>query len=98
MAEHTLQNTTRGGAGCGTYTSLRGLHEDMMKLTRTRWYTRTPNIKERASQHTFLNFKLFTPTSKQAIVNAKGSEEDPRETEGLVCSLSTFRSIPTSPY
>ena len=38
MAEHIIQNTTRDGAGCGTYTISRQLHEEMMELTRTRWY------------------------------------------------------------
>ena len=98
MAEHTLQNTTRGGEGCGTYAISRVLYEEMMESTRSRWYWRPPNIKQRASQYTFFNFKLLTVTSKQAMVNAKGFEEDPLETEGLVCSLSTFRSIPPSPY
>jgi len=80
MAQHTLQNTTWGGAGCRTYTISRVLHEEMIKLTRTRWYWRPPNIKQRASQYTFFNFKLCTVTSKQAIINArvfsKGCQKD----------------------
>jgi len=36
MAQHTLQNTTRGGAGCRTYTGstfIRVLHVEMKELT-----------------------------------------------------------------
>jgi len=59
----------------------------------------TPTKHQTENKSTyFFNFKLVSVTSKQSMVNAKGSEEDPREIEGLVCSLSTFGSIPPSPY
>jgi len=38
MTEYTLQNMTRDSAGCETYTLSRVLQEEMMELTRTRWY------------------------------------------------------------
>jgi len=97
MAEHTLQKTTRGGAGCGTYTCSRVLHEKMVELTSIVIDAHQTSNTDQVRTH-FVNFELSTATSILAMVNAKGCEEDLRETEGLVCNLSTFTSIPTPTY